>query len=435
MIHPRRIVLRRGWFSDFLPDAYYPNLLMISKNGFLKPITRVLLLVALIAVFARCGSSDEEQVGPATLSASFMDTETVALDAKGYANNPAIVLTGPVGTAYTVTVTEGGKWCFTSRRTGATTVSGSLVTRADIVYIYLDENTTADSRHAELTVAFDGADPLVLTIDQATYFIPETLDHPWAELPAYVEDDDLMYVTHYAPLSSTKTARNYTICYDKTKRIANWVAYPVHSCYMQSGYTRLNTWAYDPDVPSAYQVDLTSGSYRGGGIRGHQCMSYHRWSSYSTLINEQTYYSTNIMPQDYDFNSGSWNEMEDVVSNTGRSCADTLFQVTGNWGIRSWSTDRSGTKVAMPEYCWKVLLCTRSGRTGKRIDQITDASELKAIGFWAKNSSSSAEGLKEYITSVSYIEQQTGYKFFTMLDDAIADEVKAQNNPSDWGIK
>ena len=42
--------------------------------------------------------------------------------------------------------------------------------------------------------------------------------------------------------------------------------------------------------------------------------------------------------------------------------------------------------------------------------------------------------MKQYITSVADIEEKTGYKFFTMLDEAIAADVKAQNNPSDWGI-
>lgn len=71
---------------------------------------------------------------------------------------------------------------------------------------------------------------------------------------------------------------------------------------------------------------------------------------------------------------------------------------------------------------------------GKRIDQITDASQLAAIGYWAENSSTTTGNIKQYITSVADIEEKTGYKFFTMLDEAIAADVKAQNNPSDWGI-
>ena len=64
-----------------------------------------MVLGALLLVFGRCGSSDDGT--PANISAVFMETETTTLDAKGYATDPRLVLTGPVGTAYTVTVTEG----------------------------------------------------------------------------------------------------------------------------------------------------------------------------------------------------------------------------------------------------------------------------------------------------------------------------------------
>lgn len=403
---------------------------MILTNGLLKLFGRAMVLGALLLVFGRCGSSDDGT--PANISAVFMETETTTLDAKGYATDPRLVLTGPVGTAYTVTVTEGGSWCWTSRRTHTTTKSAKLVSANDVVYLYLDDNETGASRRAAVDVVFDGGHEFTLTIDQADYSVPASMDHAWAELPAYVEAPDYRYVTHYAPLSSTVTARNFTICYDTKKRIANWVAYPIHDCYMQGSYNRADTWAYDPDIPSQYQADLSLGSYRSGGIRGHQCMSNHRYVPYSPLLNEQTFYSTNIMPQNSAFNGGSWLSMENTASS--KRCADTLYIVTGTYGVQGSGSDKAGTSVAVPEYCWKVLLRTRSGRTGKRVDQITDASQLMAIGFWAKNASSSKNGLKEYITSVADIEEKTGYKFFTMFDDGIAADVKAQNNPSDWGI-
>ena len=85
---------------------------MILINGLLKLFGRALVLGALLLVFGRCGSSDDGT--PANISAVFMETETTTLDAKGYATDPRLVLTGPVGTAYTVTVTEGGSWCWTS---------------------------------------------------------------------------------------------------------------------------------------------------------------------------------------------------------------------------------------------------------------------------------------------------------------------------------
>lgn len=100
-----------------------------------------MVLGALLLVFGRCGSSDDDT--PANISALFLDTETTTLAAKGYATDPRLVLTGPVGTAYTVTVTEGGSWCWTSRRTQATTKSAQLVAASEVIYLYLDKNETA----------------------------------------------------------------------------------------------------------------------------------------------------------------------------------------------------------------------------------------------------------------------------------------------------
>jgi|GEM_PF-1750764 len=177
-----------------------------------------MVLGALLLVFGRCGSSDDGT--PANISAVFMETETTTLDAKGYATDPRLVLTGPVGTVYTVTVTEGGSWCWTSRKTQATTKSAQLVAASEVIYLYLDKNETGASRRAAVDVVFDGGHEFTLTIDQADYSVPASMDHAWAELPAYVEVPDYRYVTHYAPLSSTVTARNFTICYDTKKRIA-----------------------------------------------------------------------------------------------------------------------------------------------------------------------------------------------------------------------
>ena len=103
-----------------------------------------MVLGALLLVFGRCGSSDDDT--PANISALFLDTETTTLAAKGYATDPRLVLTGPVGTVYTVTVTEGGSWCWTSRKTQATTKSAQLVAASEVIYLYLDKNETGASR-------------------------------------------------------------------------------------------------------------------------------------------------------------------------------------------------------------------------------------------------------------------------------------------------
>ena len=156
-----------------------------------------------------------------------METETTTLDAKGYATDPRLVLTGPVGTAYTVTVTEGGSWCWTSRRTHTTTKSAKLVSANDVVYLYLDDNETGASRRAAVDVVFDGGHEFTLTIDQADYSVPASMDHAWAELPAYVEAPDYRYVTLCAALS-TVTARN-SLRFATTRRNVSPTGSPIRS--------------------------------------------------------------------------------------------------------------------------------------------------------------------------------------------------------------
>lgn len=416
--------------------------MIFSKRPFIR-IYRIFVMIAAILFSVRCGSgSDDGTETPGSCTARFMDTGTASLQAKGYATDPRIELTGPSGTAYTLEIETGGGWCWTSRRTQAVTKSGTLTNGSEIIYLYLADNDTGAARQASIRVEFEGGAEVPLHIEQESYTIPASMDHAWAELPVFIENSNWQYVTHYAPLSATTTARNYTICYDRTKRIANWVAYPIHNCYMQGSYVRPDNsvaWQFDPEFPEEDQADLRKGSYRSGGVRGHQCMSNHRFVSYksdaslaASDLNLQTFYSTNIMPQNSEFNGGSWLAMENIASS--KRCADTLYIVTGTWGVSGMGSDRNGTEVAIPQYCWKVLLRTRSGNSGKRIADIEDASELMSIGFWAANSSESQTGLKEYITSVAEIEQKTGYTFFPTLDAAIAGEVKAQNNPTEWGI-
>lgn len=409
---------------------------MIFRKTDFRWLTGVIGTVALVLFSAACGGDSDEPVA-APVGVTFASTGTTEYSAPGYSNDPVINFTAPVGTSYTITVEEGAKWCWTSRMNKTSTKTDIMVLTSQSDKIYLAANETADVRTARISVTFSTGDAFALTLNQRTEAStpPAAMDKKWAELPVYDKQSGLTVVTHFAPLSADKTARNYTLAYDTELCIARWVAYPIHDCYMQGTYNRSNAWAYDPSVPMNRQADLSRGSYnqKYGYIRGHQCMSNHRYVPYSTELNAQTFYSTNIMPQESQFNSGLWGSMEGVCSS--HRCADTLYCVTGNAGLREYTYDKNGKKIAAPKYCFKVLLRTRSGRTGKRIDQITDASQLMAIGYWAENAASSNRGkLPDYVKSVAEIEELTGYTFFPMLDPAVAAEVKAQCRPSDWGI-
>ena len=159
--------------------------------------------------------------------------------------------------------------------------------------------------------------------------------------------------------------------------------------------------------------------------------SADRYNTWNT--NAQTCYATNIMVQDYDFNGGSWGTLENKVRT--KVCADTLYVVVGTLFENSTKINKNNRKISVPSHCFKLLLRTKKGTSGKRIQDITSADELMCIGFIFENSSSSAnKSLSSAAVSVAEIEARSGFRFFQNLNPAIASEVKKQKNFSAWGM-
>ncbi len=399
----------------------------------LKHLLSGLLLLPGLLMAASCTNSEDQSVES---DARFLHSASKELTVGGYEAAYDLQLESFAGVEYTITILqEEPAWCWTSRQNQATEKQGVMTLSQRVEKLYVAANGSSQPRVATIRVAFDGGPTVELILTQGSYDHPAVYDKPWPELPAYKADDNCLTVTHYAEIRSGEEVRNYTLCFDTSLGYSIWCAYPLHRCYMQGGYHRTNDWQYDPKIPIEYQADLTLGSYRGyGWVRGHQVMSNHRYTAYSDELNAQTFYSTNIMPQDYDFNSGLWNEVE--IACTQQSCADTLYCVTGAWGNQEYTTDKAGRRVAVPAYCFKAMLRTRNGRTGKRIAEITDPSELKAIAYWAPNSEEGNEGRpSDYTMPVAELESLIGICLFPMLDESVAEAVKQQNRPDEWGIR
>ena len=202
--------------------------------------------------------------------------------------------------------------------------------------------------------------------------------------------------------------------------------------YTTPSVGRTNAWSYDPNVqppaiPESAQQYVEQG-YGTGLARGHQCPSADRYSTVPT--NEQTFYATNMMPQNGDFNSGIWGTLESKVREN--MVRDTLYVVTGTFfGDGRTTTDRRGNRIGLPSNCWKVLLRTRRGNTGKPVAECS-ADELIGIGFWFANDRSNPSSLRQCARSIAQIEELTGFTFFRNLAPEAAEAVKAQNDPADW---
>ncbi|MBO5902737.1 MAG: DNA/RNA non-specific endonuclease [Tidjanibacter sp.] len=256
----------------------------------------------------------------------------------------------------------------------------------------------------------------------------------WAELPM-MDDDDLQYVAHFAADAVGKNIRNFSMGFDKSKKAALWVAYPIHTCYTNGNAGRTEEWGYDPKIQANQQVNLEK-SYKedqstGADYnRGHQLASADRQAS--KQMNAQTYYYSNMTPQQSAFNSGIWGTLEDKVRS--KQCSDTLYVVTGvhfDPKVKMpEAVDADGADAPVPTHYYKVLIRTKSGNTGKAISECS-ASELMAIGFWMehpKTNKSLDKSYKEYAVSVEDIEELTGHTFFPTAPA----KVKQSFDISEW---
>ena len=299
-------------------------------------------------------------------------------------------------------------------------------------------------------------------------------DHAWAEQPAYKQGSSLVHKTYYTTLNDKRRVRNFSICYDLDKICSRWVAYPAHNIYTSGrdyevgGTTagRTNAWAFDdavtqykyssnwssayeivstyvaeldtyntytnPIIPQSKQADIRFNSGIGGGYaRGHMLPSADRYNTWNT--NAQTCYSTNIMAQDYDFNSASWGTLENKVRT--KVCADTLYVVVGTLFESNKTVSKNGRTISVPSHCFKMLLRTKSGNSKKNIADIKSADELMCIGFIFENNATGANTqLKNAAVSVAEIERRSGFSFYQNLDPSIADKVKSQCNFSEWNF-
>lgn len=387
------------------------------------------LCAVCLAIMASCSSSSSES--QKIESSAYLQTTTV----KGESTSCAVVLRAQQGTEYTLTVSSEGDWCWLSGSVKRATAT--MESTDKVVYVYFDKNPNGATRSADIEVAFGDGTVVELHFSQDTYDAAVTFSREWVELPK-CDDDRYIYTSHYGDVGVKSSVRNYTVCFDPDLRAAMWVAYPLHTFYSTGDATRSNSFIYDPTVSTSYQADL-SRSYTGSYDRGHQIPAADRKCAQAMM--NQTFYSTNMTPQQSNFNQNLWASVETKVRSL--VCADTLYVVTGAWfdgerdsSVAESTTDASGNVCPIPTDYFKIMLRTVSGNTKQRVQDITDASELKAIGLWLKhrNSGSDVSITSEYCVSVSDIEQITGFEFFPMLDESVAAEVKAQCDPSAWGI-
>lgn len=416
-------------------------------------ILRIWAIVVLAFCFASCNGGDD-------VWSPYISKATITYTSIGHSKSSVIGNTsGDPRFSWHLTITEGKEFCTSE------TLQGSVGNRFILKFA---ENETEEVRYASATIKFSDGYTNTFRIKQLAKSDNSEYDREWGEQPAYNDNGDvnMVHKTYFATLSNGKRVRNYSICFDTEKKVAHWVAYPIHSSYTNyPGYDadtsggRTNAWAFDdavteysatsnshytilrydytdPKIDSKSQANIIEGGFYNNSLgerldRGHMLPSASRLASYQT--NAQTFYATNIMPQQSDFNQKVWGTLEGKVRDA--KCSDTIFVVTGTLFKDSPTFTSRDRTITRPSHCFKLLLRTKNGTTGKKISDIKSASELKCIAFLFENTTAGAStSISQAATSVAEIEKLSGFTFFRNIDPSIAEAVKSQKNLSDWGF-
>lgn len=389
-----------------------------------KKILGVVIAVAAAVIGTCCG--EKNPVAPdANCKAKFSVGENVEWNTA----SQFVVITAPATQKWTARVADDWAWFDYEDYHYYTQGQGN-----GSVALYIASNGESKSRSTTVEVEFEGTITVTLKLTQGAFVQAEApeIDYEqtsWAEMPLVKENDGNLYVTHMTKASG-KTMRNYSMCYDPDVKAALWIAYPLHDCYTRKAVDRTDAWGYDPLIPAKYQVNMEKGMSNGYD-RGHQVASADRLASYD--MNVQTFYYTNMTAQvGAGMNQDIWNNLENMIRNE-YICRDTLYVVTGcvmttedDTQVK-WVDNRNGGKVAVPKAYFKVLLRTKSGNTGKAVDN----SNATTIGFWYENRrySYSTPRVSD-VKSVDEIERLTGFTFFPQ----ISDEVKETKDLARWGF-
>ncbi|NAS12824.1 DNA/RNA non-specific endonuclease [Poritiphilus flavus] len=208
--------------------------------------------------------------------------------------------------------------------------------------------------------------------------------------------------------------QHYALSYREADEQSEWVAYTLKRSHLTQDDRERPYFIEDPKIAS-HSADWRN--YRGSGYdRGHLCPAGDR--RFSEQAYNETFYTSNISPQDRDFNAGIWNRLEMQVRNWCRRYGE-LYVVTG--GVLSRPMDAIGEEeVTVPGSYYKIIARGNPGN-------------LKVIAFVIPNKETSAP-LKSFCVAVDRIEELTGIDFFENLPEAEEKTLEGSLMSEDWEI-
>jgi endonuclease G len=221
----------------------------------------------------------------------------------------------------------------------------------------------------------------------------------------------------YLPTSTTSQVVShdyYSLSYAEVHEQAEWVAYELSKEKVGGPHGRSDNFRADAKVitGSASLMD-----YKGSGYdRGHLVPAADM--SFSEVAMSQTFFMSNMSPQQPSFNRGIWKKLEEQVR-TWAVENEHIYVVTGP--VLTSSLQKIGPgQVTVPTEFYKVVLDYK-------------APEIKAIALLLPNKKGEGR-LSSYAVTIDHLERITGIDFFPALPNDMEEMLESRKDISRWSF-
>ena len=207
-----------------------------------------------------------------------------------------------------------------------------------------------------------------------------------------------------ADCDQEKSYNYYKICYSNEHRQSLWTLHTLTVESVNGKIKRINEYKKDYDL----EKPVDPNDYRRSGFnRGHLVPAGDMKLNFTSMI--ETFYMSNMSPQNPSFNSGIWRRLENHVRSLVRRHGDAIV-ITAPL-IHS-SDPKIPSGVTVPHKFFKIVYFKESALM---------------MSFLIPNVSQNGVSIFEYQHSVDEIELATGLDFFSNLNDKLEDKLESMN--------
>ena len=264
-------------------------------------------------------------------------------------------------------------------------VGSSEESHSEIAFAEAPAPAECSREAAEGESSLPSAIPLSAASKQETTSSPLSLS-PAAELPRWANEQVAKpeQIIHHI---------GYTVSWNPVFLVPNWVAYELTADELIGSEERTNHFKPDPLVEGDPVV--TRDYSNSGYDRGHMAPAADmRWSAQAM---RESFYMTNICPQNHNLNAGDWKALEERVRDMAEQY-EHVYVCCGPIISDPYQTIGQERKIAVPEAFFKVILTEQDG------EYQTEA--------YVMNNEAGHKKLSTYKRPLQEVETITGFQFF-----------------------